>query len=309
MPSINRRSTLSLGRYKRVVIWGLRTQFDTFRYINRHFYDTLGKLGVSRLWLDDDPANQHFIESGDLVLAVGIAGKHLVAKEGVDYCLHNFEPSDGIHRRVAPQNSIVLQVYTHAADNAGDNWDEATVFDRASRTLYQPWGTDLLVEEFKGPSYSRNPVVFWVGSIWNNELNQGNADEIAQLKRVLRDRRYAFVHLRRIPNWMNVLAVRHSRVAPAIGGRWQAENGYLPCRMFKNISYGQLGITNVQKFSDLLGDSYVAGVSIEELIDNALSLSRSDYRALVMAQQERIRNHTYREKLENICKALALVKA
>jgi len=308
MSSLSKRTKSSLGVYKRVVIWGFRSEFNTYRYIHKHFYDTLGKLRVPRLWLDDSPANQRFIEPGDLVISVGVAGKHLAAIEKVDYCLHNFNVTDDIHRRIGPQNSITLQVYTNTVENAGDKWDEVTFFDKARRTLYQPWGTNLLAKEFKGPTYSKIPIMFWVGSIWNNELNQGNLSEIAQLRQVLHKRRIKFVRLQRIPDSMNILAVRRSRVAPAIAGRWQVENDYLPCRMFKNISYGQLGISNVRKFSDLLGDSFVPGETIEELVDTALGFSRSEYRELIRAQQERIGKHTYREKLENICRALARIK-
>jgi hypothetical protein len=49
------------------------------------------------------------------------------------------------------------------------------------------------------------------------------------------------VNLKFVPDWVNVAAIRRSRIAPAIAGRWQVEHNYLPCRMFKNISYGQLG--------------------------------------------------------------------
>jgi hypothetical protein len=307
---LSQRATSLLGAYKRVVVWGLRREFHTHRYIHKHFYDTLGRLGVPRLWLDDSPANQRFIESGDLVISVNVAGKHLVAKEGVDYCLHNFDPSDDLFKRIAPQNTITLQVYTNSAEtDSGEQWDEVTIFGRDRRTLYQPWGTDLLYEDFKIPTLSRLPIMFWVGSIWNNEQNQGNLSEIAELRRALKNHGIRFTRLCwRVPNWVNVLAVRRSRIAPAIAGAWQVENDYLPCRMFKNISYGQLGVTNVRKFSDLLGDSFVPGETIEELVDRALSLSRSEYRELASAQQERIRRHTYREKLENICRALALIK-
>ena len=308
MTSLGDPQSSLISAYKRVVIWGLRSEFHTHRYIHKHFYDTLGKLGVPRLWLDDSAANQSLIEPGDLVIAVGVAGEYLVAKENVDYCLHNFDPSDEIHSSINPQNDILLQVYVRSVNSAGEKWDEVTIFDKARRTLYQPWGTDLLAEEFRRPKYCKIPIIFWVGSIWNNELNQGNSEEIAQLRRILRNRKIKFIQLQRVPDLINVFAVRHSRVAPAIGGRWQVENDYLPCRMFKNISYGQLGVSNVRKFADLLGDSFVAGETIEELVENALGLSRSEYRERTAAQQERIRKHTYREKLENICRALTLVK-
>jgi hypothetical protein len=180
-----------------------------------------------------------------------------------------------------------------------------TYFNTKTRTLYERWGTDLLFEEFKPPVFNTNSFVFWIGSIWNNAANEGNIEEINELKRVLADNKLKFLHLRFIPDFLNRFFIRRSRVAPAIAGRWQVESNYPPCRMFKNISYGQLGITNVTKFKDLLGDSFVGGNSVREIIEKALSLSKTDYTKMVVAQQMAIKNYTYKNAIENIIKALS----
>jgi hypothetical protein len=145
--------------------------------------------------------------------------------------------------------------------------------------------------------------VFWIGSVWNNELNQGNLKEINGLKQVLGRHHIKFVALRRIPNFLNVMLVRMSRIAPAIAGSWQAEQNYLPCRMWKNISYGQLGISNVKKFDEVFRGCTVKGDSIEELIDNALSMPAGEYREMTLQQQEIVKNHTYIDRLACIMRA------
>ena len=73
--------------------------------------------------------------------------------------------------------------------------------------------------------------------------------------------------------------------------------------MFKNISYGQLGITNIKKFKDILGEHFIEGENIKTIIDNALSLSKTEYLAKIKAQQEIIKSYTYKSALENIIKA------
>ena len=143
-----------------------------------------------------------------------------------------------------------------------------------------------------------------MGAIWNNALGQGNAAEIEELRGALQKRSLRFVHLKLVPDWVNLTAIRHSRVAPAIAGRWQVENNYLPCRMFKNISYGQLGISNVPKFAELYQNCHVPGKTIGELIDNAMSLSERDRLDLTAAQQQVTRRHTYVQKIRNIFRAL-----
>jgi hypothetical protein len=74
--------------------------------------------------------------------------------------------------------------------------------------------------------------------------------------------------------------------------------------MFKNISYGQVGISNVPKFSELYRDCTIPGRSISELIDNALSLPKEDVIELVKAQQKITRQHTYVHKIRNIFRAV-----
>ena len=87
------------------------------------------------------------------------------------------------------------------------------------------------------------------------------------------------------------------------------QNDYLPCRVWKNISYGQLGVSNVKKFDEIFDDCTVKGGSIEELIDNTLSLPFSTYRDMNYRQQETVKSrHTYVNRLLNIILAFESVE-
>ena len=165
-------------------------------------------------------------------------------------------------------------------------------------------GDESLPDEFKKPiSKPKSNTVIWVGSIWNNELDQGNINEIQALKYVLKKRNIKFVNLKLLPDSIHTQMIRYSRIAPAIAGRWQAENNYLPCRMWKNISYGQLGVSNVKKFESVFQGCSIGGDTIEELIDNTLSIAPDKYRDMVLEQQEIVKKHTFIERLTNIMTA------
>lgn len=75
--------------------------------------------------------------------------------------------------------------------------------------------------------------------------------------------------------------------------------------MFKNISYGQLGFSNVPKFADLYKGCTLPGSSITELVDNALALPKKQALELIAAQQVVTRQHTYVQKLGNIFRAIS----
>jgi hypothetical protein len=280
----------------KIVIWGLRNEHDTFRYIFSSFYVTLKKLGIPVLWTDNRSSNNTYVNDGDIVIVANVAGSELDIKDNVRYCLHNM-----VGKPTASKDIIHLQVYTDQAINENvEYWNETTLFDRQIRTLYQPWGTNLLPWEFLPPVFSPSNKVYWIGSIWNNEFNQGNLDVINELKKALSKHKLTFVHKQRISDHRNIYCVRTSRIAPAFGGLWQVKQNYMPCRVFKNISYGQLGITNVSRFKDVLGDAYIDGNSIEELIDSGLSLSEKKYKEIIHAQQQRIAHHSYLDKIANI---------
>src|SRR5690606_20192513 len=112
----------------------------------------------------------------------------------------------------------------------------AVHFDPKTKTLYQPWGTDLLPHEFKKPIFTKNKFVFWIGSIWKGKNSEGNIQNIKELDQILKLKGLSLIPVRFVPNFINRFLVRHSRLAPAIGGPIQVETDYLPCRMFKNIS-------------------------------------------------------------------------
>jgi hypothetical protein len=297
--------------YKKYVVWGLRSnKRDTFRYIMHHFYETLVALGLNVEWVDDDPKNAGVITKDTLVICPNMAAKHLPIVKDAYYCLHNFHTVEtDYHNILDPSHNIRLQVYTDDAKKADQKWNVVTYFDTKTRTLYQPWGTNLMPDKFMEPVHSKLPIMFWVGSIWNDENNHGNLTEIAELRRILKKHKLIFKQLRNVSDWVNVLAVRHSRIAPAIGGRIQVEGNLCPCRMFKNISFGQLGISNIKKFNEILGDTSVYEDTMEATIDRALNLDPTTYKELTAAQQKIIaRDHTYVSKIAKILRAFQEVK-
>ena len=294
-----------IKRFNKVVVWGLKTSGHSSGHIHRHFHETLKKLGLNTCWVDDYKENKHIIEKGDMVIAINVASDNLPIKKGVYYCLHNCDAE--IHNKIEPSKNIRLQIYTNhsRAMNSDQKWNEVTLFDTKTSTLFQPWASDLLGEEFMEPVFEpASRTVYWVGGIWNNEYNQGNLEEIQILKEVLGKRGIKFVQLENIQDTLNIEHVRKSFIAPTIAGRWQVKHNYLPCRMWKNIAYGQLGVSNVKKFNDIFTGCSVPGENIEELVQNTLELSLAEYRDMTYQQQEIVKkNHTYVNRLLNIARA------
>ncbi|MEI6494513.1 MAG: hypothetical protein WCO03_00435 [bacterium] len=298
-------------RFNKVVIWGLRNRHHTHRVIHKAFYLGLRAAEIPVVWVEDQASSRQVVQPGDLIISSEAIGKmvpkknaltdyHLPIRDDVFYCLHNFQ--DIFTKKINPDQLLNLQVYANAAELNTDRWDSVTFFDREKHILYQPWGTNLLPHQFKTPTFNKHKNVYWVGSVWNNALNQGNINEISELRAVLKKHELNFVRLRFIPDFLNTFFIRQSRLAPAIGGKFQIDINYLPDRMFKNISYGHLGFSNIKKFDELFAGCTITGTTIEELVVQVLQLSEKEYKDMTSAQQLIVTKHTPYNKLLNIVK-------
>lgn len=294
-----------LPRHKRFVLWGLTDGHDSFRHIHRHYFHTLKRLEKEVAWMPDNRDSRQNLQEGDLVFAVDVASYNLgPAVGGVEYVLHNFDASHEVWDGMKDEQALRLQVYTNACERYGVEWEPGRRYDRAGHILFQPWGTDLLAENFKVPVFNSNSTeIPFVGSIWDGD-GQGNIEAIKQLKKVVDDRRLVFRHYQHISDQKNAHVVRHARLAPAFTGAWQIENDYLPCRVFKNVSYGALALTQVPKFRELFGDAFTSFGSVGQIITDALDLDEQTYLDLVTAQQDVVKRYTYRESLASIERAL-----
>jgi hypothetical protein len=294
-----------LERYGRVVLWGLTDGYDSFRHIHRHFAHALERLGKEYAWADDVEENRVLIRPGDLVFAVDVASHNLgLPVAGASYVLHNFSAGHDVWHGIDHSDVLRLQVYTSAAEAYGVEWEPGRRYDRAARTLFQPWGTDLLVDEFNAPVFrGESREVPFVGTIWEGD-GQGNVHAIKELREIVDAHRLVFRHLVHVSDEANVAAVRTARIAPAVAGAWQVEQDYLPCRVFKNVSYGALAVTNVPKFRELFAGCFAGRGSIGQIVTEVLGLSAAEYLELVHAQQAVVSRYTYRQSLEAIDRAL-----
>jgi hypothetical protein len=298
-------------KFNKIIIWGLKTKWHTHRFVFEAYYKVFKKCNIPVIWVDDEKKYQDIVEKNDLIFtASGMTGKivpekfslsdyNVPIRDDVYYCLH--AEKDFFIQRIKAEKHLVLKFYSNESEKYQKIY-EAVHFDSATRTLYQPWGTDLLPEEFKKPTFNKNKFVFWVGSIWNDKNNHGNLEEISAFRKILKNNNLWFIHVRFIPNFINTLLVRISRLAPAIGGRRQVETNYLPDRMFKNISYGQLGFSNIEKFNNIFKDCNIYDKDMSIMTEKILSLSKDEYINMIKKQQDICKKYTTLDHLNNILK-------
>lgn len=296
---------VTIAGCKRLVCFGGKSTQHSHRHIWEAYQRTALKLGLQAAWVDDTKDGHNEIRAGDLVMCIDVWSEHLApAVHGARYVLHNFGPEhEVLWSTLGPKQFLRLQVWTYHAH--GERIGSCRYWCEENRTLQQPWGTDLLAEEFYEPAFnstSRDAV--FVGAVWNTD-GQGNEPEIDELRAALKSNGLRFVHRTQIGAEEAITLTRAARMAPAIAGAWQVANGYLPCRVFKNVSYGQLAITNVGRFYDLFTDCSLQSETIPELVVEAMSLKRGEWADMVLCQQKVVAQFTYRESLAAIDKVFS----
>lgn len=291
----------------RIVIWGLKSVRHTHRFIHSSFNSNFENLGYEVLWVDDQRRNHDLIRKNDVILGVNVANKHLPIRSDTKYILHNISPEElGLE-----DNFIQLQVYT--LDSSGEGLNNPWIkWNSQMRILFQPWGVPTSKSKWLQPAVSPGKQENWVGSIWNNSENQGNEIEINEFKKSLRNVSLTFKQIGSPnllrPNGISEMsAARHVNKSPigaAIVGRWQMTNGYIPCRLFKNIASGAMPVSNGD-YSELFGDKDgIFNTNLEFLVEEALSKGMKERSEIVRTAQELLTPYTYEAGIKRIMEFL-----
>jgi hypothetical protein len=287
----------------KVIIWGLRSELHSHKFIHNGFFLNFRNLGYETLWVDDRQNHRELVKPGDLVVSVDVASKNLPIVKGARYILHNISAAElGISEKY-----IQLQVHTNSS--AGVNVGLPYIsWDCSTKTLFQPWGVPTAPRHWREASTARSNKEYWTGSIWNNEQNQGNSDFMARYIEVLRKRNIEFVqkgtptrfHPNGISELKSIKLVSRSAIGSAVVGNWQKNNEYIPCRLFKNIASGAIPSSNAD-FSLLFGkDGGIFNSNPEELVDEILAISLKKKQRMGKDAQNRILPYTYASAISRI---------
>lgn len=301
-----------LKKFDRVIVWGLKTIRNSHGYIHESYYNAFKKNNIysKTYWTDDAPEYQDVVIPNSLIFIWEFCKEYLPIRDDCFYICHACQKN---FLDIKPENKIHLMTYMNMVDQPGlVKLEEVCYFFKPWQMLYQPWGTDLEPEEFCRPTYNHySKVVNWVGSIWKDSIDVeygGNLEVIDSLKNALIKNDLKFVHATNTGYKENIILVRESRIAPAVAGKRQVMTNYLPCRMFKNISYGQLGFSNVEHFKVLYPDCVIVESDIDLLIDRALSVGEKDYKDLVKIQQEFTKRYTYSQNIKRILDSIDILR-
>ena len=290
-------------KIERVIIWGHELHDHTHSYIHNAFFIGFKKLNYETHWLQDNIENRTKVDiNNSLIIAHGLKTNYLPISDTCIYILHNTElkiiNSDNekipkkyyceTEKGIPEENIVTLQVYTNDCidrDKPHGILLYHYYMDPPDKTLYMPWATDLLPEQIDENINNLESIIKktdvnklninFVGMItdkWGkvreycnkNNINFNNSGGTFNIK-----------HKSNKTIEENVKLIQESIVAPAIQTDWQVNQGYIPCRIFKNISYGKMGVTNNPIVNKLFNDKLIYNENIETLLEKSIDYEKN----------------------------------
>jgi hypothetical protein len=102
----------------------------------------------------------------------------------------------------------------------------------------------------------------------------------------------------------NIDLIQRSLISPALQDDLQVQYKYIPCRIFKNISYGKMGLTNNEFVYELLNKKIIYNSDIRELFIKGIEFEiRGDKNDIIKELMTYVKhNHTYLNRISTIQK-------
>ena len=251
-----------------LVVHGLASSSHTHKYIHESIYEAFKYIKkiyhrkIDVYWIDDKTQNMYENNKSKFLI---FSSPHyntdnfLPVLDNAYYILH-YRQINFITKNIVTKyndlllcNKAVKYVEFRYKNDSKEKIDN-TIFwyDKEDYSFNMPWATNLLPSEIdnkinlikslkKLPYKSKNS--YFCGTIWKANINEINQWEKICLKHNINPE-----FTREKNEEIHQENIRTAYIAPAIQGgihiAGDDNHFYIPCRIFKNISYGNIAVTN-----------------------------------------------------------------
>lgn len=297
---------------QKIVIWGHKLHSHTHSYIHAGFYKAFQYLGYDTYWFDKNDSISNFDFTGSLFLTEGQVIENMPLRNDCFYILHNVDYDK--HKSIPENRKIIIQVYTTDCNNRDIPDKERKFHYYCNNTLYFPWATDLLPHEIDENikncrNHKTEKTVNFIGMTTPPWTELSKKLKKHNIKFQSFGGTFKTVHKNNKDFEENMKLIQTSIIAPSLQTKWQVEHGYIPCRIFKNISYGKMGVTNNPYVNELFENKLIYNDNIEELTKQALKFEENPNKFdIIVSLMENVRdNHTYLNRIKYIKEHLEII--
>lgn len=308
----------SLPSFNKVIIWGYPLHTHSHSYIHACWVKAFKYLGYDTFWFSDDNFDENFDYTNCLFITEGYADFKIPLHKSNIYYVHVcVDPQRyldaGVRFIDMRYNVIYLNDVNYDYDlnkslqsGKAQQISYVTYYEELEYypAIYISWATDLLPHEFDyslNNNNDQNNTVYMIGSAGSHHMPLSQALSACG------------INMKHIDCWKepisfeeNMQLMKQNIVNIDIRSDQHKNIGYIPCRVFKAISYGKLGITNSKRVEELFGkDNIIYNDNISELVKLALS-NKDNYKLIIRQMQYVQKHHTYLNRIDDLNKCLKL---
>lgn len=326
----------------KVVIWGFPLHSHTHSYIHYGWYKAFTHLGHNTYWFDDNNFPIHFDFSNCLFITEGFADDRIPIVSSSIYFVHIArDPKKYIGRvkrfieirylvdyikdhvydyTMNKENCVKISdctYYEKLKDNGGLTEHHVSPEPMEYECIYTCWATDLLPHEILEENIykEREKKIYWFGSavpwfckeleIFQEECIRSGIEFVTN-DPWINPKSFEDVKECTIKSFL-APDIRSSgdpnKIAIGHNGTCHKQNGYIPCRLLKSISYGQLGVTNSKHTYELLEKKVIYNDNERHLFYDAV-LQKNNHE-LIREQMKIVREkHTYLNRIQDLLTVL-----
>lgn len=300
----------------KIVIWGHKLHTHTHSYIHNAYYRAFKSLGYDTMWYDNNDNIENIDFKNTLFITENQVDSNIPKRSDCLYIVHNID-DDNKYCDIPIEN--VINMKCSYRDSNG--YIDIKVFDENQHSFYSNkskfivffslWGTDLLPEEIEDNINNIDNILikrdencfYHVGmanQMWFGVMNLLYYDyniNIRHLGGVWQDKKF-------LDEFEAMEVIQKSVLSLAFQDEKQIRQKYIPCRIFKNISYGRMGITNHGLVNTIFNNKLIYNNNIESCIIEAIEFEKMPLlqrKESILPLMELVkRNHTYVSRIQDL---------
>lgn len=298
---------------QKFVIWGYPLHSHTHSYIHYGFFKALKSLGYDVRWFDDIIVNEDF--ENCIFITESNCKKNIPIIKSSKYFIHNFCGGFEKQSLIEHDNVYNLLVY-HEEYNFPNNLqslDDYSWYDPETKNIMIMWGTDLLPEEID----NTQPVLYDKSKSDVNFIGTIQGENSVKFAHICADHGKNFYNCggytgspqseinQFYDNKNSIDTLRNSYLSFDIRESQHLRNGYVPCRVFKNISYGMWTGTNSTKIKKFFNGHLTVESNLNILYDYLVKEHSDCGKDKIRSAMNYIKeNHTYLNRINSILSVL-----
>ena len=292
---------------KKAIVWGHKQISNTFYHIMYSYHKAFKYLGYEAYWFDNNTDVSNFDFSDCIFFTEGQADQNIPLKSTGFYILHHCSLDKYINSKCKYIN--LCNYVGDCEDGISFNYNgkvekikDFLFYDKENIAMYQPWATDLLPNEIDTDlfiPYDKNKTdINYIGSIspYDNLLYR-----MQIFAQACKDNNKQFKQYQYIGYEENLRLIRESYLSIDMRNDWHLQRRYIPCRVWKNISYGKFTGTNSPHVYKMLGDFIAYNEDpyclFKETEQQYANLSKEKMKLAMLYIKE---NHTFVNRIKNI---------